>query len=191
MTRSKTKSSMPCATKAYALSSHISPFAVPTEFTIVPFPVKALKLLLHDLQADGEAASKGLGKVASDVGSDDGVRNLIIHGGRKMLTFGLQDSEWAEDPDEINGGLRPNEMAFLSDMLGAPIGLPFDNDDMLDAPDDEDLKNDQVSQMDMRVRDTMYFLRLWLTPLLRSICYPSSVNVLLATPITSLLQSLN
>ncbi|OSX67203.1 hypothetical protein POSPLADRAFT_1063974 [Postia placenta MAD-698-R-SB12] len=120
MTRSKTKS-------------------MPTEFTIVPFPVKALKLLLHDLQADGEAASKGLGKVASDVGSDDG------------------DSEWAEDPDEINGGLRPNEMAFLSDMLGAPSGLPFDNDDMLDAPDDEDLKNDQVSQMDMREHLLSFF----------------------------------
>ena len=36
-------------------------------------------------------------------------------------------------------------------MLG-PRGAAFDNDDALDDNDDEDLKNDPVSTMDMRVR---------------------------------------
>ncbi len=51
--------------------------SVPTEFTSVPFPVKALKLLLHDLQTGGEAASMGFSaKDFSDVASDDGVSAL-------------------------------------------------------------------------------------------------------------------
>ena len=36
-------------------------------------------------------------------------------------------------------------------MLG-PRGVAFDNDDALEDNDDEDLKNDPVSTMDMRVR---------------------------------------
>lgn len=35
-------------------------------------------------------------------------------------------------------------------MLG-PKGMAFDNDEILDDNDDEDLKNDPVSQMDMQV----------------------------------------
>lgn len=35
-------------------------------------------------------------------------------------------------------------------MLG-PKGVAFDNDDYLDDNDDEDLKNDPISQMDMQV----------------------------------------
>jgi hypothetical protein len=38
----------------------------------------------------------------------------------------------------------------LSELLG-PKGLAFDNDEVLDVQDDEDLKNDPVSQMDMQV----------------------------------------
>ena len=36
-------------------------------------------------------------------------------------------------------------------MIG-PRGVKFDNDDVLDDDDDEDLKNDPISQMDMQVR---------------------------------------
>ena len=44
----------------------------------MPFPVKALKLLLHDLQTGGEAASMGFSaKDVSEVASDDGVRAFI------------------------------------------------------------------------------------------------------------------
>lgn len=39
---------------------------------------------------------------------------------------------------------------MLSEMLG-PRGMAFDNDDALEDNDDEDLKNDPVSTMDMRV----------------------------------------
>ncbi|TFY55031.1 hypothetical protein EVJ58_g8505 [Rhodofomes roseus] len=120
MTRSKTK-------------------VVPTEFTRVPFPVKALKLLLRELQSGGEAASRRMN--ASDVDSDDG------------------DDEWQGD-DEVaapEGSSRANELAFLSDLLSGPGGLPFDNDDLLEATDDEDLKNDPVSQMDMKAHLLSFF----------------------------------
>lgn len=51
-------------------------------------------------------------------------------------------------------GFKPDEFAFLSEMLG-PKGVAFDNDDYLDDNDDEDLKNDSISQMDMQVRITL------------------------------------
>ncbi|KZT73366.1 ARM repeat-containing protein [Daedalea quercina L-15889] len=121
MTRSKTK-------------------AVPTEFTRIPFPAKALKILLRELQSGGEAASRRTN--ASEVDSDDG------------------DDDWQEDDDEVipeGSSSRSNEMAFLSDLLSAPGGLPFDNDDLLEAADDEDLKNDPVSQMDMKAHLLSFF----------------------------------
>ena len=36
--------------------------------------------------------------------------------------------------------------------------LPFDNDDILDESDDEDLKNDPVCQMDVKVRPSQWLL---------------------------------
>ena len=60
-----------------------------------------------------------------------------------------QDEEWAEE-EALHQGLRADEFAFLSDMLG-PRGMAFDNDDALEGNDDEDLKNDPVSTMDMQV----------------------------------------
>ena len=50
----------------------------------------------------------------------------------------------------MNQGFKEDEFAFLSDMLG-PKGMAFDNDEVLDDNDDEDLKNDPVSQLDMQV----------------------------------------
>ena len=40
-------------------------------------------------------------------------------------------------------------------MLG-PRGVAFDNDDALEDADDEDLKNDPVSTMDMQVSISCY-----------------------------------
>ena len=40
-------------------------------------------------------------------------------------------------------------------MLG-PKGVAFDNDDYLDDNDDEDLKNDPVSQMDLQVSGFLF-----------------------------------
>lgn len=45
----------------------------PVEFTSVPFPVKALKILLHDVQSGGESATITAQGEAYDVDSDDGV----------------------------------------------------------------------------------------------------------------------
>jgi importin-9 len=45
----------------------------------------------------------------------------------------------------------------LSDMLG-PKGMAFDNDDVLDDGDDEDLKNDPVSQIDMQVCHVIFYI---------------------------------
>ncbi|KAF7974899.1 hypothetical protein HWV62_11051 [Athelia sp. TMB] len=100
----------------------------PHEFTSVSFPVKALKLLVHDLRTNGESAT--MSGPAFDVDSDDG------------------DEEWTEE-EKANQGFKEEEFAFLSDMLG-PRGMAFDNDDILDDNDDDDLKQDPVSQMDMQ-----------------------------------------
>jgi importin-9 len=59
-----------------------------------------------------------------------------------------KDEGWEE---ESHQGFKQEEYAMLSEMLG-PRGLAFDNDDILDGPEDEDLKSDPISQMDMQVR---------------------------------------
>lgn len=46
-------------------------FVAPHEFTSIPFPVKALKILVHDLRTNGESAA--LNGQNFDVDSDDGV----------------------------------------------------------------------------------------------------------------------
>lgn len=49
----------------------------------------------------------------------------------------------------MNQGFKEDEFKFLSDMLG-PKGMAFDNEDVLDNGDDEDLKNDPISEIDMQ-----------------------------------------
>jgi len=93
--------------------------------------VKALKILVHDLRSGGESAAINSQGEEFEVDSDDG------------------DEEWTEE-EKLHQGFKEEEFAFLSDMLG-PKGMAFDNDDVLDDSDDEDLKNDPVSQMDMQV----------------------------------------
>ncbi|KAG2743701.1 ARM repeat-containing protein [Suillus brevipes Sb2] len=107
----------------------------PHEFTSVPFPVKALKLLVHDLRAGGDSAT--IPKAEFDVDSDDG------------------DEEWTEE-EQQNQGFKQEEFAFLSEMLG-PRGVNFDNDDLLEETDDEDLRNDAISQIDMQAHLVSFF----------------------------------
>ncbi|KIK67465.1 hypothetical protein GYMLUDRAFT_69648 [Collybiopsis luxurians FD-317 M1] len=100
----------------------------PTEFTSVPFPVKAIKILLHEVQSGGEPATMGNAQeFVDDVDSDDG------------------DDDWA-DAGEVT---KESEFEFLSELIG-PKGMAFDNDDILDDSDDEDLKGDPISQIDMQ-----------------------------------------
>ncbi|EEB87507.1 hypothetical protein MPER_15122, partial [Moniliophthora perniciosa FA553] len=102
----------------------------PTEFTSIPFPVKAIKILLHEVQSGGESATMGGAREdVVDFDSDDG------------------DEDWADTGDSAR---KDSELEFLSELIG-PKGMAFDNDDILDDSDDEDLKNDPISQMDMQV----------------------------------------
>ncbi|KAF8899297.1 armadillo-type protein [Infundibulicybe gibba] len=109
----------------------------PHEFTSIPFPVKALKILLRDVHSGGEAATFAAQGDTYDVDSDDG------------------DEDWTEE-EKANQGFKEDEFAFLSEMIG-PKGMAFDNDDVLDESDDEDLKNDPISQMDMQAHLVSFF----------------------------------
>ena len=60
-----------------------------------------------------------------------------------------QDEDWDEE-EKLNQGFKEDEFAYLSELIG-PKGIPFDSDDVLQDSDDEDMKNDPVSQMDMNV----------------------------------------
>ncbi|EJD54369.1 ARM repeat-containing protein [Auricularia subglabra TFB-10046 SS5] len=94
---------------------------IPHEFTVIPFPVKALKLLLHDLQLGGDAAAITAAS-AGLADSDD-------------------DDEW-EDEDKTGEG------AWLSDLLG-PGANGFEDDDVV-SDDDDDFRDDPISQIDMK-----------------------------------------
>lgn len=97
--------------------------ATPNEYTQVPFPLKALKLLLKDVSAEGKGKSKGdeLG-----IEDDDG------------------DEDW-DDDDPLASAGPADEFAFLSDWLDDG---PGENDAQ---DDDEDLKSDPLAQIDLGV----------------------------------------
>lgn len=103
--------------------------AAPHEFTSVTFPVKALKLLVHDLRSKSESVS--------------------FPGGEGFVDTDDEDEEWTEE-EQQHQGFKADEFAFLSEMLG-PRGANLDNDDIFDDDDDEDLKNDPISQIDIKV----------------------------------------
>ncbi|KAJ7204351.1 ARM repeat-containing protein [Mycena pura] len=120
--------------RAYFISTHLISFLGPHEFSSIPFPVKALKLLLHDVQSGGESATITAQGDTFDVESDDG------------------DEDWAEE-----GNVKPNdEFEYLSELIG-PKGMAFDNDDVLEEEDDEDLQKDPVSTMDMQAHLLSFF----------------------------------
>ena len=76
----------------------------------MPFPIKALKLVLAELQSDGEPASLSYGGIGQhdvdrDIESDDG------------------EDDWSDDGDvparpEPSGALNAGEMAYVKEMLG-------------------------------------------------------------------------
>src|ERR1700731_4725248 len=92
--------------------------AVPHEFTTIPFPVKALKILLHDLQAHGDAATITARHGDFDADSDDGVSADTASAflGTALILLD-QDEEW-EDDGKLVQGFTQDEFAFLSDMIG-------------------------------------------------------------------------
>ena len=97
------------------------------------------------------SAFAGTGSVP-ELESDDGVRFPEIPPAlsRAHICDPYQEDDWAEE-ERQNQGFSHEEFQMLSEMLG-PKGVAFDNDEVLDDNDDEDLKNDPISQMDMTVR---------------------------------------
>ena len=59
------------------LNSDLCVSLAPHQFTSIPFPVKALKIILHDIQSGGEAASMSAQGVFN-VDSDDGVSAILF-----------------------------------------------------------------------------------------------------------------
>ncbi|KAF8131585.1 armadillo-type protein [Boletus edulis] len=107
----------------------------PHEFTSVSFPVKVLKLLVHDLRSKSESVS--------------------FPGGEGFVDSDDEDEEWTEE-EQQHQGFKEDEFAFLSEMLG-PRGANLDNDDIFDENDDEDLKKDPISQIDMKEHIITFF----------------------------------
>lgn len=77
----------------------------PDQFQAIPFPAKALKILLHDVQNSIESSgTKGAGIMTDDAESDDG------------------DDEWADDGAEFTAAGGDRDLAFLSGKF-SPINL--------------------------------------------------------------------
>ncbi|GJJ12042.1 hypothetical protein Clacol_006283 [Clathrus columnatus] len=134
MTRSKTKNA-------------------PHEYRSITFAVKAFKQLLQDLGMDEDC---GLDVKNADAQSDDGVRLSVPF--QKVPEFDwnlnyLQDSQWAdsdEDGEKLIQGLKKDEYAYLSEILGGKSGFDDDEDGPSGGLDDEDLKEDPVYTMDIK-----------------------------------------
>lgn len=58
---------------------------VPHEFSSIPFPTKALKILIHELQSSGESGALSGQTDAIDAESDDGVCTHCVHHGSKLI----------------------------------------------------------------------------------------------------------
>ncbi|KIR36656.1 hypothetical protein I352_01614 [Cryptococcus deuterogattii MMRL2647] len=94
----------------------------PNQYTQIPFPVKALKLILKDVQSEPTSAKKPTSGL--DIEDDDG------------------DEEW-DDDDLLGGGSNMGEFDYLSSWLDNN-GAESDAQD-----DDEDLKSDPLAQIDL------------------------------------------
>lgn len=63
----------------------------------------------------------------------------------------VQDEEWTDD-EKLYEAVTVDDSALLSDILDSnPRGMPFDNDNIFEAGDDEDLQRDPISQINMHV----------------------------------------
>ncbi|OCF78060.1 hypothetical protein I204_02066 [Kwoniella mangroviensis CBS 8886] len=97
----------------------------PNQYTQIPFPLKAFKLILKDVQSEPGAKGKGK-KVDYDIEEDDG------------------DEDWDDDDLLAGGGDGVGEFDYLSSWLDDKGGNENDAQD-----DDEDLKSDPLAQIDM------------------------------------------
>jgi len=103
---------------------------MPTEFASIPFPAKALKIILSDLTTGGEAAAASFWE-GQDLEADD------------------DDDTW-EDERPFGTGFKQDELKFLSEVLDR--GMFDDDEGQEGGADDEDLMQDPISQLNMRER---------------------------------------
>jgi hypothetical protein len=86
MTRSKTRTGEWGVTRGPEGTVLMSRGVEPPQFTRVTFPVKALKLLLHDLQTNGDAATMAARTAPIDAASDDSVSVDLFPLPRKLCS---------------------------------------------------------------------------------------------------------
>ncbi|KIO31746.1 polysaccharide lyase family 8 protein [Tulasnella calospora MUT 4182] len=109
---------------------------IPTEYEMIPFHVKVLKLLVSELQQSGESALLAAQGKAAKVDKDLD-----------------QAADWEEEEDLFQG-LKQEELGFLSDFIDAAAG---EDDHSPAQGDDEDLQDDPVSQLDLRTHLLGFF----------------------------------
>ncbi|BGP38381.1 hypothetical protein JCM10449v2_002313 [Rhodotorula kratochvilovae] len=105
--------------------------ANPEQFQPIPFPAKALKLLLHDAQTTAKSGqAQG---VPDDAVSDD------------------EDDEWADEGAEFTAG-NERDLDFLSEMLaggGLNKYMTAGSEDGEDELDEQDLADDPIWNLDL------------------------------------------
>lgn len=89
MTRSKTKKSEYFPPQEYPHRSPYLATAAPHEFTSIPFPVKALKIIIRDLNSGGESATITAQGNTFEVESDDGVQSRHLQYKLSVLTSSI------------------------------------------------------------------------------------------------------
>ena len=98
----------------------------PNQYTSIPFPLKALKIILKELHLyKTTGAGKGKGKKVGDDGvlyaEDDGVSGPFVQMGVSVLTE--QDEEWDDDDDLEGADYGKGEFDYLSCKSPAASGV--------------------------------------------------------------------
>ncbi|GAA6059323.1 hypothetical protein JCM10212_005903 [Sporobolomyces blumeae] len=122
----------------------------PDQFPPIPFPAKALKILIHDAQNASTEGGNSNG-VPDNAESDDG------------------DDEWADEGAEFTAG-NEADLDFLSEMLSGGGGLSKymmanGSDDGEDELDEQDLKDDAIYNLDLRSHLAGFFHQAYETDL--------------------------
>ncbi|KAF8727515.1 ARM repeat-containing protein, partial [Rhizoctonia solani] len=100
----------------------------PHEFKSIPFQTKALQLIIRELQEMGAEVEPMSSKDVADVADDDSD----------------DGDEWA-DEEKLYLGMKRDELAFL-----AGVDMEDGESDGKGGLDDEDLRQDPISKIDMR-----------------------------------------
>ncbi|GAA5946175.1 hypothetical protein JCM3765_000143 [Sporobolomyces pararoseus] len=116
----------------------------PDQFPPIPFPAKALKLLIHEAQNAASQGGDNTKQIPDDAESDDG------------------DDEWADEGAEFAES-NDRDLDFLSEMLSGGGGLSKymmasgGSDDGEDELDEQDLQDDPIYNLDLRSHLISFF----------------------------------